>query len=242
MTVEEIAEKVDRLSFRSVIDEMVASGKSYSEVAAFIQDVLGKLKTIERDRLEEALAFRDARKDLSNQVGEVISKSSDSSGGESPRNVVSISPRVPGEIAKGIYSKTGDPIDSLVEIEAVYLSLRDRLGWLMQYEQDTGQPYSKMGLEVRGIVELLRLYEEIRENAIGTGGSNVNVNLSFGNDSNSNAVVSKVMQNPESRQKIVTLLEKLRGTGLLGSGLVSGRDVIDAEVIESDEDQVGNDG
>ena len=109
-------------------------------------------------------------------------------------------------LAKTMYRRMTRGLDELIELQSMYLSQRDRIGWLMKLEQDSGIPLEPVSDEMdkgrKMLVDLAKIRSELQGGHSQVGGASLDVQ---GYSRETVAVLSR----PESRRRIVSIVERL---------------------------------
>lgn len=192
------------------VDALIRARISITDVARFVQDRLGRMKNVPPDSMRTAISERMATLKAEDASGRVHSAT------ESPT-----SPRKPGVLAATLYDRVASGIDALVEIDALYLSQRDRLGWLIGKENGEDEYNEKIHKEFRVAVGILETRAELQERLGLTGGASkdsLEVSLKLkGVRTRHGVTTAEVMANPESRQRVMNLAQQLIGLGASGA-------------------------
>jgi len=192
------------------VDALIRARISITDVARFIQERLGRMRDVPPDSMRTAISDRMAALKAQDESGRVHSAT------ESP-----LTPRQPGVLAATLYSRVASGIDALVEIDALYLAQRDRLGWLIGLEAGDKVYNEKLNKEFRVAVGILETRADLQERLGLTGGSSkdsLEVSLKLkGVRTRHGATTAEVMANPESRQRVMTLAQQLIGLGASGA-------------------------
>ena len=191
------------------VDDMLREGVDPVSVAMFIQQTMGLLTNVAQKTLANML--KERRENLP-----PLPEVSDPEEWPASTECDGDAPRSPGRLARLHYTKTARGIERMLEIESLYLFQRDRIDWLVGQEQSSGQVYEKMALEVASARELLRMHADL-EREFGAAGNRFRMSVDISSKSNSELGrrVQKVLENPESRHKVVDLVKRLRAAGRL---------------------------
>jgi hypothetical protein len=186
------------------VDDMLREGVGSESVAKFIQETMGLMTNVAPKTLSRML--RERRESLPPPPDPGINPDEWPATGEGGTE-----PRPPGRLARCQYGKALRGIDRLLEVESLYLSTRDRIDWLMQQEKTEGEPYEKMYLEVASARELLKTHADLEREFGATGNRfRMSVEVSGRSSSELGQRVQKVLDNPESRHKVVDLVKRLK--------------------------------
>lgn len=212
-----VAEQVADLGCIDEIDELLEEGTSATDVAKFIQQTLNELTEFGEATLVKVL--RKRRADNAAAGPKMYSPAE-----EAPQT-----PRAPSSLAYGAYTRQSRGIDSLIELESLYLSCRDRIGWLMDIEQKprgSGEhrairPIEKMHLEYQAAKDLIKEHARLQSELGMTTQDRFKLTLDVqGMRSKFGATIATVLADPEGRHKVLSLLDRLKGAGSLPADVI----------------------
>lgn len=203
-----LAQRISDLPIVSDVDEMLREGLSAPDVAKHIQETFELLVDVSPDVLRKALSER--RKNLpapepspeewpaaySPPVEQVVNN---------PEGA-----RRPGVIAKSQYRRATRGIDAMLETESLYLAQRDRLDRLIASENTTGEPYEEMPREMGVALEMLKTHAKFQEQ-FGPAIDRMRLSLDIqgGAATGLGQKIASVMQDPESRHKVLSMVKRL---------------------------------
>jgi len=191
------------------VDALLRAKIPINDVARFVQEQLGRMRDVAPDTLRGVLSERLAQLKADDEASVVRHAS------ENPSQ-----PRQPGVLASSLYSRVASGVSSLVELEALYLFQRDRIGWLAGKEYGDGEHNKELHKELKMAVKILETHAGIMEQLGLTGGASkdsLEVSLKLkGVRSRHGDDVSQVMSNPESRQRVMNLANQIIGSGAAG--------------------------
>lgn len=125
----------------------------------------------------------------------------------------------PAQVAQINYRRSNGGIDARIELESSYLVMRERLGWIMDKEREADAHNPDLVKEFMAIKDVLKEYAKLAGQDPSEGnGVSVSVNVGGG-------ATRRVIEDPESRHKVLLLVSKMRELGAV--------DVIDADGVES---------
>jgi len=216
-----VIERIEELGCIDEIDELLQDGTSPADVARFIQQTLGELKDFEEDTLVRALRKRRETPPAPKPV-EMYSPAEDAPP----------TPRAPSTLARGAYMKQSRGIDSLIELESLYLSIRDRIGWRMEQEQKPrkdaeGREYyveaDRMYLDFTAAREIVKEHAKLQTELGMSTSDRFRITLDVqGMRSKFGASIAEVLTDPEGRHKVLALLERLKSAGALPADVIDG--------------------
>jgi hypothetical protein len=201
-----VADRLGDLKSISDIDDMLIEGSSAPDVAKFIHIGLKRLEDVPEVTLVDALkARRTALREEQDEDFPARNISEDSTRA-----------RAPGKLARSVYFQMRRQMDEMIELECLFLSLRDRIDALVEKEAELGVPFEHTHREYLAAAKLLREYREARIAMEGHGGMDeVSLKLSVrGYSQRTRAVLAK----PEARRRVFSVIERL-------SRIAGGRDI-----------------
>ena len=202
-----VALKIEGLSCVAKVDEMLVEGAPAADIATFIQEDQGLLTDVNTKTLTNALL---ARRKLKRQMAEEYEEHwSSTDGPPDEREVIwRRQPQMPSALAKMAYERTKGGIEEINELEGLYLGHRHRLERLLDLEHRAGIFSENTGKEVLICASVLmdRLKARKELGLIGRQAGDFHVHLDV--DLYTENTI-KVLQDPEKRHRIVSLLERL---------------------------------
>jgi hypothetical protein len=218
-----VALRIEGLACIDKVDEMLIEGAPASDIAVFIQEDQELLGDVNPKTLTNALLERRQRKKAEVENFEAEAQHWSEAGGRPDIQEVGWrkKPQIPSVMAKAAYKRTKGGIEEINELEGLYLAARDRLDRLLDLEHRAGIFSEKTANEfaVAGNLLMQRLKARQVLGLIGHGSGDFHLHLDV--DRYSEETI-KVLQNPEKRHRIVSLLERMVRLRALP-------DVIDAE-------------
>lgn len=202
-----LMDQIGGLSFSDEVDEMLRQNVSTTDIAKMIQIDRGQLTHVTEGTLGKALAARRM---------ELLMDCVESADPVAMEQVHT--PRIPGEIARRAYNKAKISMDDMIEVESLYLSCRDRIGALMTWEQSNSRFYEDMHKEFVTAAKLIELHAKLRSELGNSGGFSMRLDIQ-GLQSQFGAKVAGVLMKPDSRHRVLSLIDDLQRAG----------DVIDAD-------------
>lgn len=182
------------------VDDMLREGVSLDSIASFIQETMGLMKNCARSSLIEALSNRRHKLPQKAEVEEWPAADQDV-----------IKTRTPGELARNQYRRTLRGIDRMLEVESLYLSVRDRIDWLISQEKTSDTHNEKLYQEYNQARELLETHAKLeREFGAMANRFRMSIDVASRSDSELGQHVQKVLENPESRHKVVDLVKRMK--------------------------------
>jgi len=200
-----VADRLGDLKSINDIDDMLLEGSSAPDVARFIHIGLKRLEDVPEQTLVEALKLR--RTALREEQEEDFPA----------RNVSEDSTRArsPGKLARLNYFQMRRQMDEMIELESLFLSLRDRIDALVAKEGEMGVPFEHTHREYLAAAKLLREYREARLAMVGHGMDEVSLKLSVRGYSQR---TREVLAKPEARRRVFSVIERL-------TRIAGGRDI-----------------
>jgi hypothetical protein len=182
-----VTEELSDLSRIDEIDEMLIDGTAPTDVARFIQGTLGHLKKVNEDSLVKALRHRKAAK------AQIL---------ESTTAAAQTASMVSSKYAKAVAG-----LDHLIELESMYLLMKQRISRSTKLEEDgeyLENLYRDFNCAKDIVVDHAKLMTQmgLGNRVVETEGSSV-----------MSERISKVLERPESRRKILSVIEQLRSLG-----------------------------
>jgi hypothetical protein len=221
-----VADCIQDLGRIKDIDAMLREGMPPVEIADFIQLTLREILHVERGTLADALRNRMKGlppKELTDDEFPAAACPAALLGtndGNDP-------PRSPGRLARSQYKKARKGLDTSIELESLYLYQRDRLDWMAGIENDEGTPSPFIADEIKVAQKLLATIADVKKSA-GPAMARLGFSLEIGEmqEGSPGTVmqnnISRVMSNPASRHRILSLVDKFRRIGALPDHVADG--------------------
>lgn len=206
-----IGKMIESLSFLSSVDTMLMEGVPASDVAKYIQEEMGELKDQDSKALANALRARKRQKEevaraLSGQLGaEADDEGVEAEVEETPKH------EKPGLLVKTLYARTKGGIRDLLELEAMYLTQRDRIDRMVETEARQGIFAKDVGQEIIFAKELILARVKTKKD-LGIDDKSDTPELDIRKYSEQTV---GVLSSPESRHRVLNLLERLAKSGKL---------------------------
>lgn len=204
-----VALQIEGLPCITEVDAMLVEGAKASDIAAFIQDDQGLLQDVNAKTLANALlARRRLKKEMAEEYEEDHWASTEGQASGGSEIVWRRSPQLPSTLAKMAYERTKGGIEEINELEGLYLAQRDRIDRLMDLEHRAGifSENTAKEISVAGDLLMKRLTARKELGLIGRQAGDLHLHLDV--DVYSENTI-KVLQDPEKRHRIVSLLERL---------------------------------
>lgn len=217
-----IPQLIENLPFVKTVDLMLLEGTPVADVAKFIQDDQASLKEIHTPSLVTALGAR--RKKLrDNALAEASEETKrwfetgvidddDEEEDSDLDNVIDFpgaKPRnIPSAVSKQIYERhIQGGVDELIELEALYRTQRHRLDRLTDLEESRNGYIENLGKEYDIATKMLMARVAVKEKmGLIDGDQKFREQLDIKGYSEETV---KTLSNPESRHRVVSLVEKL---------------------------------
>jgi len=239
-----VAERVELLEFVDEVDELLLEGTSTSNTARYIQQTMMKLKDVAFRTLVKTLKARHEQLELKRKkvegeaegdLADLLHVANVHPASTAPAQHVDGAnriqgdfPRTPSTLSRVMYEKYVGGFNSLLEIESIYLSQRDRISRMMLIEQNLGIPLEDLGREFDIARKLLVAHANIQDKLGLTGdgrghGTELNLSLTLkGLKSKLGADVIETLKDPQSRHKILNALRTISGDPSLPSTIIDG--------------------
>lgn len=205
---------IEGLWFLGEVDERLRRGEPAEMVAEYVVG-MGALVDVERHRLVSALRRRQVRLAGKSAVEAGMHRRWVGAAGD-------------GVVVKGkVGRQAGEGLDELVELESLYRCVRDRLERLLALEEESGRYMSQLSRDIQAASELLAKRFEMRERlgmVDGCGRDGAAERARELADAGYSGRTVEVLSNPESRHRVVALVERLARVGGVGSGFGGGSD------------------
>lgn len=217
-----IPQLIENLPFVKTVDLMLLEGTPVADVAKFIQDDQAALRDVHTPSLVTALG--DRRKKLRDKALAEASEETkrwfetgmfddgEEDDDDPSDNVVNF-PRggdrmIPGAVSKQIYERhIQGGIDELIELEALYRTQRHRLDRLTGLEEAKNGFIERLGKEYDIAAKMLMARVAVKEKmGLMDGDQKFREQLDIKGYSEETV---KTLSNPESRHRVVSLVEKL---------------------------------
>lgn len=105
------------------------------------------------------------------------------------------------------HDKVLDGVDKMIELEALYLVQRDRLEWLLEEERREGVPYKGMARDFVAATNTLLAHLKCESALLVPEEDEKEAIVDFDRYSENTA---KALANPESRRRVVSLIERIQ--------------------------------
>jgi len=223
---------IGNLPFVKTVDLMLMEGTSAVDVAKFIQEDQNALTEVKQVSLANALLRRrdDLRKQASERFAEdskrwfnttpneeLLDEDDDDEPGDGDGEAIQfpgggrageVGSLLPSVIARKIYDRHVERgIDELVEVEALYLAQRHRIDRLTRMEAEKGGYIDNLNREYAVAHAMLGLRIEMKKTlGLTDGDQKFREQLDIKGYSEK---TQQTLSNPESRHRIVSLVEKL---------------------------------
>lgn len=192
-----IGKRFEQIPEAEELKNMLLGPSTVSEVADIVQQEWGRFTDNTRGSLMSRLY--EYRKKL--RGGYKPPKATE------PVKVESLSRRAITKAARKRYDKVIESVDRMLELEALYLVQRDRLEWLLEEEQKEGIPYNNMSRDFVAATNTLLAHLKVEMAVLGVPEEEKEVAVSFDRYSENTA---KALANPESRRRVVSLIERIQ--------------------------------
>lgn len=215
-----VVEQIALLSCIEEVDQMLLGEATTADIARFIQIERGELTDVNERTVAKALG--DRRRDLLMEASAIVEADEEADDGETAAMQDAIRPRMPGAIARGAYRKMRLGMDALIELESLYLSARDRIGAIMEWEADNQRFYGDMHKEFATAAGIIEKHAKLSTELGGLGGQDrFSMRLDIkGVRHRHGATIADVLAKPESRHKVLALLDQLRDLGQLPGDVI----------------------
>jgi len=207
---------IEGLVCLGTVDVMLLEGVPVADVAKFIQKDQGELTDVDEKTLANALGVRrQQRQEVAGYFGASaprvdIDDLDDSSGSQDDRlrlGEYRRRARTPSVLTRNLYKRTEERIKHMVELEGLYLAAKDRIDRWMELESEAGAFSDRLGQEIVNAANVLSEHFEIaQELGLVEGGDRMKLTLDFKRYS---ADTAKVLNNPESRHRVISIVERL---------------------------------
>jgi len=245
-----VAKRIGMLEFVDTVDNMLVEGVSTGDVASFIQHDQGELSDVSSDTLKRTLYQR--KQDLLVEIeaktrrvrreyGDDLDDDNGENDGDEPATEVlqNFSQFTPAAFARSILQKQRKSIDKLVDMEATYLAQRERTSRMLIAEGQAGLFSEAVGDELSRSFDMLAKMTDM-EIKLGIAGMGADRNgvLNFEGYSSHTA---QVLAKPESRRKLVGLVERLERSGKLKAPaddlIKQAKELVDVDGESVDDDE-----
>ena len=208
-----LGKQIEDLPFLDEIDQKLLDNVPLVSVVAFIQKDMGELTNVSPNSLSNALSAR--RKQIQ---GTATWFSADSVDGDDNEMVDELMTRInyrrkpvtPSRASSTIAEREEAGIIDMLELEALYLAQRDRCDRLMELETICGAFGEMTTKAIDSAAEILWKRIQARGKLNEGEYTGVDVNLNIRNYSRE---TMEVLSNPESRHRILSLVERVTRFG-----------------------------
>lgn len=202
-----LAQRISDLPIIDDVDDMLREGLSALDVAKHIQETFELLTDVSPDVLRKALGERK-----NNPPPPPLDPKEWPAAYSPPSDEVVNNPdgaRPPGMLAKDQYRSAKRGIDAMLETECLYLAQRDRIDRLIHSENRTGVPYEEMPREMGTALEMLKTHAKFQEQfGPAIDRMRLTMDLQGGAATGLGGAIAAVMQNPESRHKVLSMVKR----------------------------------
>jgi hypothetical protein len=201
LTLRKRLESLDRLE---EIDQLLNEGAELEWVAKYIQTTLGLFSNVDSAALVGVLESRRSSNVKTVNLQEVWPASQSME----EDHLGELVPRPPGKLSASQYRRACRGMDLILETESLYIAQRDRIDWLMKKEVDTGLVYEDMPREFQAATNTLARYSEFwSEYGESMGKARKTLGVQ-GAETKLGIKIQQVLQDPESRHKVVSLFKR----------------------------------
>lgn len=215
-TKSSVAKLIEKLPFLETVDTMLLENTPAADVAKYILDEQGALPGTNPKTLTNALLARRKQKLETEGFGfvhavrneDMVNYREELGLDPSPRRA----PHAPRTLVRALYSRTKGGIKELLELEILYLAQRDRIDRIMEMESAVGAFHDRGGMEIAIAADILMKRVQAK-NKFGLGeGDEFELRLNVRSYSKNTA---EVLSRPESRHRVMSLLERMTRLGQL---------------------------
>lgn len=198
---------IENLTFLSNVDTMLLEGVAATDVALYIQQEMGQLVDLDPKSLANALRARKKQKEEVARAfsGRMADEVDGAAGVDPPVEVVETKVVRPTLLAKKLYARTRGGIRDLIELEAMYLTQRDRVDRMVQAEGEQGIFTKDVGAEIIYAGQLIMMRVKTKHD-LGIDDTGDTPELDMRKYSEKTI---GVLSNAKSRHKIMSLLNRL---------------------------------
>ncbi len=218
-----ISQRIANLAFVKTVNTMLKEGVPASQVAHFIQEDQTSMEDVTHKALTNALAKQKTRllNDLRFDPDVHEYEGHDGEGVEEDwfetGRVVDYDdddgPAKPSVLARGAYKRTKGGIEEVIELEALYLTQRDRIDRLVTLEHSVGAFSDKAGHELAVAADILMKRITAKEKAgLGTKTKDIRDLKGYSQET------ARVLSRPDSRRRVISIVERLQRMGSEGVG------------------------
>jgi hypothetical protein len=203
---QKVGKLIEALPFLDEIDVMLLENVPASVVVKFIQAQKGELTNVNPESLANALLARRRQKQETHTWWGVPPPEEEDESELLAKINYRRAPITPTAISRRIYDRVEGGIKDMLELEAHYLAQRDRCDRLLELEAQSGAFGDITTKAMDSACETLwkRIQARAKMNEGKTDG--VEVSLSIKNYSQQTV---EVLSNPESRHRVMSLLDRL---------------------------------
>lgn len=212
---------IEKLSFLGNVDTMLLEGVSSADVAKYIQEEMGALADLDPKSLSNALRVRKKQREDtarsyagSSRLPDPDDDDDDDDSGIGDDSEVKVEePKVqkPSALAKSIYARAKGGIKDLLELEAMYLTQRDRIDRMVDLEHSRGIFAKDVGAEIMYAGQLIMMRVKTKHD-LGLDDTSDTPMIDMRRYSEETVAV---LSNPESRHRVMSLLQRLARLGKL---------------------------
>jgi len=208
---QKVGKLVEALPFLGEIDEMLIENVPSSIVAQFIQHDKGELTDINPESLANALTVRRRQKQETDGWWGAP-QSTDWGEDDDLRAMIKYRrlPATPGRVARSLYKRAEGGVKDMLELEASYLVKRDRCDRMLELEALSGA-FSDITTRALDSMDET-LWKRIQAQAKLNQGKPEGIEMSL-SIKNYSQETMEVLSNPESRHRIMSLLERMTRFG-----------------------------
>lgn len=210
-----VQQLIEHLGCIREVDMMLREGVSSADVARFIQDDQQQLPNVPHKTLANALAVR--KRAFEDEMGDQEGFADVVYQNEDAMDTAGFEPMKMGIVAKLAqvgYKRLKGGIRENIELEALYLTQRSRVDKLLEMEAEDGVLMKTTSDEiVKASTVLSRL--TATKKAMGIIGVGIDDSHIVGDYEGLSREASDVLQKPESRRKVLDLVDRLQKRGQL---------------------------
>jgi hypothetical protein len=200
-----ISKLIENLDCIDTVDVMLLEGTPASDVARFIQQDQGELTEVNEKTLATALLARRLQRQ---EVTKWFGAKQTSGGDEMPKagsyRRAAITRRT---LVDSLYNRTKGGIREMLELEALYLALVDRIDRMMELESELGAFSEDTGKEIQIAAKILvARYKIAKDLGLTEGTEGFRQSMDFKTYSERTV---QILSNPESRHRVISLVERI---------------------------------
>jgi hypothetical protein len=215
-----VAQMVGALDCAKIVDEMLLEGASPGDVASFIHEDQQELLDVKTEALARVLSQRktDLQAVARARTSKIVSGPEGQWAGVSEEDradaLEEVRDHLPSRLVTAAYRRGKSKMEELFDLEGTYLSHRARLDRMVMAEAETGVFSDSVGNAYMESVKMLEARGKLKKE-MGLFDVDAGRDARVYDFSGYSEKTAAMLEDPATRRRLVSLLERMRGLGQL---------------------------